>query len=117
MGDAYGRRMYQRPQRQEWMDSPPQYYASPVVDHFGMAGSYMGPGMARPGNMGPPMLSGAFQHQPAFHIPPPGPAPNSSLPFRPSSSIGVRGPTLPHQTSLNSYMNHQSSAVVSPLQG
>ena len=120
MGDAYGRRMY-RPPRQEWINSPPQYYA-PHVDHFGMAGGgYVGPGMARPGNIGPPMLPGAFQHQPPFNLPPPGPAPNSNLTFRPSSNIGIRGPILPHQPpQINTYGNHQGSALstlASPLQG
>ena len=78
MGDAYGRRVYNRPPRQEWVNAPPQYYASGVIDPFGMTGGgYVAPGMVRPGNMGPPMIPGAFQHQAPFALPPPGPSPGS----------------------------------------
>ena len=117
MGDAYNRRIYQGAQRQEWMNSPPQYFPTQGVDPFGISGgSYMGPGMGRPpGNMGPPMPPGVFQHhQPAaFHLPPPGAIPSSNMPYRtPASIAGGRGGILPQ---IRPYGNHQGNAVLSPL--
>ena len=117
MGDAYGRRVFHGPPRQEWVNTPPQYYASGVIDPFGMTGGgYVAPGMVRPGNMGPPMIPGAFQHQAPFALPPPGPSPNSNLPFR-SSNIGARGTIISQPAQVNHYGNHQGSALISQLQG
>ena len=121
MEEAYGRRIHQRPPRPEWVNSPPEYYTAPVMDPFGMAaGGYMGPGMVGHGNMGPPILPGAFQTQSTFNLPPPGPAANSNLTFRPSPIIGARGPLMAHQASqINVYGNHHGSVhrIFSPPQG
>ena len=117
MGDAYGRRVFPRPPRQEWMNAPPQYYAPNVVDPFAMAGgAYVAPGMVRPGNMGPPMMPSAFQHQASFSLPPPGPSPNANVPFRPSN-IGSRGPIISQAGQLNHYGNQQGTAIIPHMQG
>ena len=120
MGDAYNRPFYQRPQRQEWMSSPPQYFSPQGMDPFGMsAGGYMGPGMGPPPvSMGPPMPLGAFQpHQPAgFHLPPPGAIPTSNLTYPvPTSITGSRGPILP--APIHPYSNQQGSGFLSSSQG
>ena len=118
MGDAYGRRMYHRPPRQEWANSPPQYYGANIADPFGMnGGAYVAPAMIRPGNMGPPMLPGAFQHQAPFTLPPPGSVPTSNMTFRPSN-MGARGAMMSSQASqINQYAGHQNNALLSPMQG
>ena len=118
MEEDYGRRMYHRPPRQEWGNSP-QYYVPNVMDQFGMTGGgYMGPAMIRPGNMGPPMLPSAFQHQAPYNLPPPGPAHNSNMAFRQSSDLGARGAVISSQAlQINPYTNQHETALVSPMQG
>ena len=107
--------MYQGPQRQEWMNTAPQYY-TPTIEPFGMNGGYMAPGMCRPpGNIGHHMPAG-FPHQP-YHMPPPGPIPTSNFGLRPvnvgdSRSPGIVQPS--HQTNL--YGNEPASKI-SPLHG
>jgi len=118
MGDPYGRRMYHRPPRQEWITSQPQYYGSNAIDPFGMTGGgYMGPGMVRAGNIGPPMLPSAFQHQAPFTLPPPGTTPTSNMAFTPAD-LGSRGTIITSQSpQINPYTNHQGLPILPPMPG
>lgn len=108
MGDAYGRRNFHRPPRQEWINSQPQYF-SPNVDPFIMTGgAYVAPGMIRSTNMGPPMLPNAFQHQVPFGLPPPGPSPNTNLTYQPpNENIGAFST---NETQFPNFTNHEGNS-------
>lgn len=105
MGDAYGRRNFHRPQRQEWMNS--HQYFTPNVEPFVMtSGTYVPPAMVRSTNMGPPMIPSAFQHQPPFTLPPPGN--NANLVFQPSHEN--RGGFATSETHFSNFPNPDASS-------
>ena len=113
MGDSYGRRNFHRPPRQEWINSP-QYFA-PNVDPFVLTGgAYVPPAMVRSPNMGPPMLPSAFQHQPPFTLPPPGPS-NANLVFQPSHDN--RAEFANYETQFSNFTNTDGNSFSAQMQG
>ena len=77
-------------------------------------GAYVPPAIVRSPNMGPPMLPSAFQHQPQFTLPPPGPS-NANLVFQPSHD-NIAG-FVSHDTQFSNFTNTGGNLFSAQIHG